>query len=180
MRSTRGSRSRCARSASTTGRSTGSSGRRRSPQSARRSSGAHLRVTGLADKRTRWSLGPLGRPLFGSRIMRPGLFGYDVSVLQFLLTRHGMYDGPLDGYLSTATDKALRRYQRQVRLVSDGVVGPKTVAALVLQNRLPVRPQRVSVSTSLSRTYVVKPGDSCPRSRSASTCRCARSRARTA
>ena len=39
---------------------------------------AHLRVTGLADKRTRWSLGPLGRPLFGSRIMRPGLFGYDV------------------------------------------------------------------------------------------------------
>jgi LysM repeat protein len=119
-----------------------------------------LHVTGLADKRTRWSLGPLGRPLFGSRIMRPGLFGYDVSVLQFLLTRHGMYNGPLDGYMSTATDKALRRYQRQVRLVSDGVVGPKTVAALVLQNRLPVRPQRVSVSTSLSRTYVVKPGDS--------------------
>ena len=93
---------------------------------------AHLRVTGLADKRTRWSLGPLGRPLFGSRVMRPGLFGYDVSVLQFLLTRHGMYDGPLDGYMSRATDKALRRYQRQVRLVSDGVVGPKTVAALVL------------------------------------------------
>ncbi|MFL6013533.1 MAG: peptidoglycan-binding protein [Gaiellaceae bacterium] len=121
---------------------------------------AHLHVTGLADKRTRWSLGPLGRPLFGSRIMRPGLFGYDVSVLQFLLTRHGMYNGPLDGYLSTATDKALRRYQRQVRLASDGVVGPKTVAALVLQDRLPVRPQRVSVSTSLSRTYVVKPGDS--------------------
>jgi peptidoglycan hydrolase-like protein with peptidoglycan-binding domain len=119
---------------------------------------AHLRVTGLADKRTRWTLGPLGRPLFGSRVMRPGLFGYDVSVLQFLLTRHGVYNGPLDGYLSTATDKALRSYQRQVRLVSDGVVGPKTVAALVLQNRLPVRPQRVSVS--LSRTYVVKPGDS--------------------
>jgi len=92
--------------------------------------------------------------------MRPGLFGYDVSVLQFLLTRHGMYDGPLDGYLSGATDKALRRYQRQVDLVSDGVVGPKTVAALVLQNRLPVRPQRVSVSLSLSRSYVVKPGDS--------------------
>jgi LysM repeat protein len=121
---------------------------------------AHLRVTGLADKRTRWSLGPLGRPLFGSRVMRPGLFGYDVSVLQFLLTRRGMYDGPLDGYLSRATDKALRRYQRQVHLVSDGVVGPKTVAALVLQNRLPVRPHRVSVSLSLSRTYVVKPGDS--------------------
>ncbi len=71
-----------------------------------------------------------------------------------------MYNGPLDGYMSRATDKSLRRYQRQVHLVSDGVVGPKTVAALVLQNRLPVRPQRVSVSLSLSRTYVVKPGDS--------------------
>ena len=141
---------------------------------------AHLRVTGLADKRTRWSLGPLGRPLFGSRIMRPGLFGYDVSVLQFLLTRHGMYDGPLDGYLSTATDRALRRYQRQVRLVSDGVVGPKTVAALVLQNRcrcarsaFPYR-LRSRARTSSSRAT------RCPRSRSASTCRCARSRARTA
>src|SRR4029078_11068327 len=98
--------------------------------------------------------------LFGSRVMRPGLFGYDVSVLQFLLTRHGMYDGPLDGYMSRATDKALRRYQRQVHLVSDGVVGPKTVAALVLQNKLPVRPERVSVSLSLSPTYVVRPGDS--------------------
>jgi LysM repeat protein len=119
---------------------------------------AHLPVTGLADKRTRWSLGPLGRPLFGSRIMRPGLFGYDVSVLQFLLTRRGVYDGPLDGYLSIATTKALRRYQRQVRLVADGVVGPRTVAAIVLENKVPVRPQRVSVS--LSKTYVVKPGDS--------------------
>jgi LysM repeat protein len=119
---------------------------------------AHLPVTGLANKKTRWSLGPLGRPLFGTRIMRHGLFGYDVSVLQFLLTKRGVYDGPLDGYLSTATAKALRRYQRQVHLTADGVVGPRTVAAIVLENRVPVRPQRVSVS--LTKTYVVKPGDS--------------------
>jgi peptidoglycan hydrolase-like protein with peptidoglycan-binding domain len=117
---------------------------------------AHLPVTGLADKRTRWSLGPLGRPLFGSRVMRTGIFGYDVSVLQFLLTRHGVYNGPLDGYMSTSTAKALRRYQRQVDIASDGVVGPRTVASLVLANHVPVRPQRVS----LSRIYVVKSGDS--------------------
>ena len=117
---------------------------------------AHLPVTGIADKRTRWSLGPLGRPLFGSRVMRAGIFGYDVSVLQFLLTRHGVYNGPLDGYLSTSTAAALRRYQRQVKLTSDGVVGPRTVASLVLVGHVPVRPQRVS----LSRIYVVKPGDS--------------------
>jgi LysM repeat protein len=119
---------------------------------------AHLPVTGLADKRTRWSLGPLGRPLFGARIMRVGLFGYDVSVLQFLLTKRGVYNGPLDGYLSTATDRALRRYQRQVRLAADGVVGPRTVAALVLQSHVPVRSHTQRVS--LSRIYVVKPGDS--------------------
>ncbi len=117
---------------------------------------AHLPVTGLPDKRTRHSLGPLGRPLLGKRVLRPGLFGLDVAVLQFLLTRQGVYDGPLDGYLSVGTDRALRRYQRHVRLTPDGIVGPRTLAALVLENRVPVRPQ----SVTSSRTYVVRPGDS--------------------
>jgi len=118
---------------------------------------AHLPVTGIADKRTRKSLGPLGRPVLGKRVLRPGLFGLDVAVLQFLLTKQGVYDGPLDGYLSVGTDRALRRYQRRVHLVADGVVGPRTLAALVLQNHVPVRPQTVAVT---SRTYVVRSGDS--------------------
>jgi len=117
---------------------------------------AHLPVTGLADKRTRATLGPLGRPLLGERVMRPGIFGFDVSVLQFLLTRHGVYDGPLDGYLSAGTDKALRRYQLRFRLKADGVVGPRTLAALVLESHVPVRPQAVTYG----RTYVVRSGDS--------------------
>lgn len=119
---------------------------------------AHLPVTGLADKRTRATLGPLGRPLLGERIMRPGIFGFDVSVLQFLLTRRGVYNGPLDGYLSAGTDKALRRYQRRMRLTADGVVGPRTLAALVLESHVPVRPQ--AVAATYSRTYVVRSGDS--------------------
>ena len=118
---------------------------------------ADLPVTGIADKRTRKSLGPLGQPLLGKRVLRPGLFGLDVAVLQFLLTKQGVYDGPLDGYLSVGTNRALRRYQRQVHLVADGVVGPRTLAALVLENRVPVRHQAVAVS---SRTYVVRSGDS--------------------
>ena len=117
---------------------------------------AHLPVTGLADARTRATLGPLGRPLLGGRVMRPGMFGFDVSVLQFLLTRRGLYDGPLDGYLSTATDAALRRYQRNVRLTPDGVVGPRTLAALVLTTRVSVHPQTVAAN----RVYVVRSGDS--------------------
>jgi LysM repeat protein len=116
---------------------------------------AHLPVTGRADARTRRSLGPLGRPLLGRRTIRPSAFGFDVAVLQFLLTRLGLYNGPLDGYLGTATDAALRRYQRQVHLKPDGVVGPRTLAALVLETRVPVRPQPVA-----DRTYVVRPGDS--------------------
>jgi len=116
---------------------------------------AHLRVTGFADARTRRSLGPLGRPLLGHRIIRPRAFGFDVAVLQFLLTRIGVYNGPLDGYLGWGADAALRRYQRQVHLAPDGVVGPRTLSALVLETRVPVRNQPVAY-----RTYVVRPGDS--------------------
>ena len=71
----------------------------------------HLPV-GVADTRTRIALGPLGRPLFGSRILKHGDFGLDVSVLQFLLTRRGVYTGALDGYFGTETAAALKRYQR--------------------------------------------------------------------
>jgi peptidoglycan hydrolase-like protein with peptidoglycan-binding domain len=117
---------------------------------------AHLPVTGLADKRTRHSLGPLGRPLLGKRILHPGLFGLDVAVLQFLLTKEGVYDGPLDGYLSVGTDSALRRFQRRLHLTADGVVGPRTLAAFVLENKVSVRPQAVATS----RIYVVRSGDS--------------------
>ena len=60
-----------------------------------------LPVTGIADVRTRRALGPLGTPLFGSRTLRHGMFGWDVSVLQFLLGQHGIrvpvnayFDGP--------------------------------------------------------------------------------------
>jgi LysM repeat protein len=116
---------------------------------------ARLPVTGLADDRTRRSLGPLGAPLFGDRIIRPRAFGFDVSVLQFLLTRHGVYDGPLDGYLGPGTESALRRYQRRLHLAPDGVVGPLTRSALALDSRVAVRAEPVA-----SRTCVVRPGDS--------------------
>src|SRR5487761_768503 len=76
----------------------------------------HLPVTGLIDLRTRVALGPLGTPLFGSRTLRPGDFGLDVAVLQFLLTKRGLYHGALDGYLGKRTDASLRKYQRVVHV----------------------------------------------------------------
>jgi LysM repeat protein len=113
-----------------------------------------LPATGIADRRTRRQLGPLGGPLFGARALRHGMFGWDVAVLQFLLDRHGL-SVPVNAYMDGPTVQGLRAYQRQLRLAPDGVAGPRTFAALGLQTRVPVR----VVHLTLSR-YVVKPGDS--------------------
>jgi nucleoid-associated protein YgaU len=115
----------------------------------------HLRV-GVADVRTRRALGPLGSPLFGSRTLRRGDFGWDVSVLQFLLTRRGVYSGALDGYLGKQTGAALRRYQKLMHLSADAVVGPRTLTAIVRHDKVPIR---AKPSTVIMTTYVVRPGD---------------------
>jgi peptidoglycan hydrolase-like protein with peptidoglycan-binding domain len=117
-----------------------------------------LPPTGRADVRTRVALGPLGRPLFGSRTLHPRDFGLDVSVLQFLLRRRGVYHGALDGYLGPQTAAALRRYQHALRLQADAVLGPRTLSAIVARDRVPVR-ARVRVVTVASSTYVVRAGD---------------------
>jgi LysM repeat protein len=117
-----------------------------------------LPATGIADVRTRRELGPLGTPLFGSRPLIRGRFGWDVAVLQFLLNRHGVRV-PVNAYMDKPTVAGLRRYQRQMHLSSDGVAGPRTFAALGLQTHVPVRSVRVSTRITLKK-YVVKPGDS--------------------
>jgi soluble lytic murein transglycosylase-like protein len=114
-----------------------------------------LKATGIADLSTRRELGPLGTPLFGSRTLSRGKFGWDVAVMQFLLARHGVRV-PVNAYMDTPTVAGLKRYQRAMHLAADGVAGPATFAALGLQTRVPVK--RVD-QTMLSR-YVVKPGDS--------------------
>ena len=117
-----------------------------------------LRVNGIADVRTRRELGPLGTPLFGSRTLVRGRFGWDVAVLQFLLNKHGVHV-PVNAYMDKPTVAGVRRYQRQLHLKPDGVAGPKTFAALGLQTRIPVRTVRVSSTMTVTR-YTVKPGDS--------------------
>ena len=90
---------------------------------------AGLVPDGRAGRRTRRALGLLGRPLFGRRTLRLRRFGWDVSVLQFLLASRGALI-PVDGYFDGATERALRRYQRLRRLQVDGVAGPVTLGAL--------------------------------------------------
>jgi LysM repeat protein len=114
-----------------------------------------LKVTGIADLKTRRELGPLGTPLFGSRTLLRGEFGWDVAVMQFLLNRHGIRV-PVNAYMDKPTVAGIRRYQRLMHLSSDGIAGPASFAALGLQTHVPVTTVRVTVI----HRYVVKPGDS--------------------
>ena len=116
-----------------------------------------LRVTGRADAHTRRALGPFGRPLFGTRALKRGMFGWDVSVLQFLLVRQGLA-APVNGVFDAPTARALHRYQLRLRLAADEIAGPATFTALGLQTRVPVRAQRSLARTTT--TYVVRSGDS--------------------
>jgi LysM repeat protein len=123
-------------------------------QAFQRKHGLHV---GAADAATRRALGPLGGPLFGSRVLRRGDFGWDVSVLQFLLTRRGIYSGALDGYMGKETAAALSRYQRLMHLDVDAVVGPRTLSSIVHRDRVPVRVHSVTVAASV--VHVVRAGD---------------------
>jgi soluble lytic murein transglycosylase-like protein len=111
-----------------------------------------LRVTGIADLPTRRELGPLGKPLFGSRAIARGCFGWDVAVLQFLLNKHGVRV-PVNAFMDGPTVAGLKRYQRAMHLSADGFAGPRTFAALGLQSHVPVRAATLA-------SYVVKSGDS--------------------
>jgi len=106
-----------------------------------------LPVTGRIDARTRRSLGPLGRPLLGDRTIRRGDFGLDAAAVQFLLSERGVYRGALDGYLGARTEVAVRRFQRRAHLVVDGIVGPRTRAALARPHTAAVVPGAGSAAT---------------------------------
>ncbi|MDQ3866257.1 MAG: peptidoglycan-binding protein [Actinomycetota bacterium] len=89
-----------------------------------------LVVDGIPGPATRRAMGRLGRPLYGRRTLRRGMAGWDVSVLQFLLTRRRASTGIIDGYFGAETSRALRRFQRRVGLVADAIAGPLTRRAL--------------------------------------------------
>ena len=117
-----------------------------------------LAVDGVVGPRTRAALGSSGRPLFGTRVIRRGMRGYDIGVLQFLLRRHGLQAGPLDGRFGQRTAVAVRRFQRRARLSADGVVGPLTARRLCA---LPVCAWRASgrPHNVLARVHRIAPGE---------------------
>jgi LysM repeat protein len=116
---------------------------------------AHLPETGVATPATRAALGALGRPLFGDRVIKRGMVGWDVSVLQFLLAVDGFDVGTLDGRFGPRTRAALVAYQTRRRLTPDGVAGPATRGAICPSTcaAVPLPPARSRA------TYRVRPGD---------------------
>lgn len=106
---------------------------------------AQLAVDGRAGPATRRSLGPLGRPGLGTRTLRRGSLGWDVSVIQFVLAR-GRTRFVINGYYGPRTERAVRSFQRRHQLVPDGIAGPRTLKALQETKPRPQpRQQRTSV-----------------------------------
>ena len=64
------------------------------------------------------------------RLLRNGSQGAAVKWLQWELTRQGL-PVTIDGIFGQQTEDAVRRFQNANRLVCDGLVGPKTIAALI-------------------------------------------------
>lgn len=78
-------------------------------------------------KKTRVAAGA-GRHL-GDRILKSGMKGQDVRVLQDYLTRAG-FTTPIDGQFGPTTLKTVKRFQTAQELPSTGVVDAKTVSTL--------------------------------------------------
>ena len=64
--------------------------------------------------------------------LRRGSRGELVTQLQQKLKRWGYYTGAIDGVFGAGTEKAVKAFQRKVGLTADGIVGPKTAAAMGL------------------------------------------------
>jgi hypothetical protein len=91
---------------------------------------AGLDVDGRVGPLTREALGRLGRPSFGRRTLGRSAVGWDVSVLQFLLSPSNPTLA-VDGYFGPGTKRAVRRFQRAHQLTVDGIAGPKTLTVLL-------------------------------------------------
>ncbi len=68
-----------------------------------------------------------------SRFLRwhsPMMIGPDVLEIQTLLAAQGLGPGPLDGIFGPLTERALRHFQKDRGLKTDGIAGPDTWRAL--------------------------------------------------
>lgn len=98
----------------------------------------------------------------GNRILRRGMRGSDVSHAQSMLMALG-YSLPMygcDGQYGAETENAVRTFQRDAQLSSDGLCGPQTFAALTAQweNIHPEEETIPGESMLLSRSTCIRRG----------------------
>lgn len=65
-------------------------------------------------------------------LSRLGSRGEEVRQVQKKLKELGLYTGSVDGIFGTATQKAVRQFQKNCGLTADGIAGPKTLLYLGL------------------------------------------------
>lgn len=63
-------------------------------------------------------------------VLMMGDYGVNVSILQTTLSELGYDPGPIDGIFGIKTEHAVKTFQSDWNLLIDGIVGPKTWAAL--------------------------------------------------
>ena len=86
--------------------------------------------------------------------------GDDVSMLQERLLELGFDAGRVDGVFGGDTERALKAFQREYGLVSDGVCGPSTLRALKQLGRMVTggSPHALRETEALHRSGVALPG----------------------
>ncbi len=89
---------------------------------------AGLPMTGVADDATWLAIAPYID--YSGIMLRQGDTGMLVLILQNALRNAGYDPGPLDGIFGRRTLSAVLAFQKANRITADGVVGPRTWAAL--------------------------------------------------
>jgi N-acetylmuramoyl-L-alanine amidase len=105
-----------------------------------------LNVDGVCGRDTWSALVEAGYHL-GDRLLyqrHPMLRGDDVAELQRKLGALGFDAGRVDGILGPATERALKDFQRNAGLTSDGVCGPDVIAALGRLGAMTAGPAQVA------------------------------------
>jgi 3D (Asp-Asp-Asp) domain-containing protein len=86
----------------------------------------------------------------GDKLIKFGMRGEDVQMVQKSLLEKGFYVGEIDGIFGNGTLTAIKEFQRSNGLVADGVVGKETLLCLGRPGSAEGNPSRYSRSFNMS------------------------------
>ena len=69
-------------------------------------------------------------PLTIQTVSQVGSSGTEVRAIQKLLKEYGLFNEEITGYYGTATEKAVKRFQKANGISQTGIAGPQTLAAM--------------------------------------------------